>query len=346
VTEAPAPPRRRLLLKTVVGTAVTVLLFAILLRYVHVSELVQLFSGARFSVLGLGFGLWLALYAMRALRFNLLAPRTPYSTMLAIASVHNFLLRLLPFRTGDLSYAFLVRRSGTAGLGESLIGLLLLRVLDSTTVIVIFVATLALDQSRFLGDRRAGMAFAVLAAALGVAVTLLLKPLLRLAFRVAERLARVVGLERRPVVRSLLDKVRGAIDDFAQLRLGIVLRIALVSVAVWLLTFTAFFAIMQAFSMPVSLAQTVLGSTAAVVTAFLPVGGIGSFGTLEAGWALGFVLVGLDKARAVASGFGVSITTFLYAAVLGLLGWLVLLLTSRSSRRAGPPDPEERAPGR
>jgi uncharacterized membrane protein YbhN (UPF0104 family) len=92
----------------------------------------------------------------------------------------------------------------------------------------------------------------------------------------------------------------------------------------WLLTFGGFFAIMRSFSLPVGVSQTVLGSTAAVVTGFLPIGGIGNFGTLEAGWALGFALVGLEQEQAVASGFGVSLTTFSYAALLGLLGWIGL----------------------
>ena len=43
--------------------------------------------------------------------------------MLAIAAVHNLLLRILPLRTGDLSYAILVKRAGTAGLGGILMAL-------------------------------------------------------------------------------------------------------------------------------------------------------------------------------------------------------------------------------
>ncbi len=121
-----------------------------------------------------------------------------------------------------------------------------------------------------------------------------------------------------------MDKAAGAIDSFAAVSYRQLVKITLLTLVQWLLTFGAFFAIMRAFYMPVSLAQTTLGSTASVVTGFLPIGGIGSFGTLEAGWALGFVLVGLDQTRAITSGFGVSFSTFSYVALLGLLGWIGL----------------------
>ena len=69
-----------------------------------------------------------------------------------------------------------------------------------------------------------------------------------------------------------------------------------------------------------------------MVSGFLPVSGIGSFGALEAGWALGFVLVGLETPIAVATAFGFSIVTLVYAALFGLVGWIWLGALSRQRR--------------
>jgi glycosyltransferase 2 family protein len=313
---------RSLLLKSILGVAVTAGLFVVLFRYVDLAQLRALAAITRWELIVLGFGIWTVLYLGRALRFVLLAPRTPYSTMLVIASIHNLLVRLLPFRTGELSYAFLVRRAGTAGIGESLFGLLLVRILDSTMVVVLFAVSLAFQNVAFFGDRRTGLVAAIGAAVLGLVVVVLLAPLLRLGLRLCRGLAGLLRLAEKPRVAQLLGKLDEAVTSFARIPPRNVVGIGLLSLGLWLLTFAAFFAIMRAFSMPVGLAQTVLGSTAAVVTGFLPIGGIGSFGTLEAGWALGFVLVGLDRTNAVASAFGVSIATFAYVVVLGLAGWL------------------------
>ncbi len=322
---------RSLLLKTLLGLAITGSLLLFLLRYVDLRLVGDLFRHARWPLWLTGLGIWLLIYFGRALRFVLLAPRTPYGTMFCIAAVHNFLLRLLPFRTGELSYAFLVRRAGSAGLGESLLGLLLIRILDSTCVVILFAVALAFHHGTYLGSRTTGLAAAAGAALLGLLFSLLLTRLLRLAARLTHGAARLVSVDARPRVQRVLGKLDGAVADFARVKSSVIAWSMLVSVILWLLTFAAFHAIMRSFSMPVTVAQTVLGSTAAVVTGFLPIGGIGSFGTLEAGWALGFVLVGLERQSALASGFGVSISTFIYGVLLGLVGWIGL---SRSRGRA------------
>jgi len=321
--------RRRLLLRAIIGLAITTALVLFLLRYIDLDDLGRMLARTRWSLYLVGLGIWVAIYLLRTVRFVLIAPRTPFHTMLCIASVHNFLLRLLPMRTGDVSYAFLVRRAGTAGLGESLLGLLLLRALDATAVVVLFSATLALDRGVYLGDRRTGLVIAALAAVAGILIVCALGRLLHALLRLARWAATATRQQRRPTVERALGQLERAIEAFTRIGPGTTLQVAGVTLLLWLLTFAAFFVIMRAFTMPVGVAQTVLGSTAAVVTGFLPIGGIGSFGTLEAGWALGFLLVGLEREQAVASGFGVSLTTFSYAALLGLMGWIGLWFIGR-----------------
>lgn len=321
--------RRGLLVKAAVGLAITTGLVLFLLRYIDPRQVGQLLTSMDWLYCLTAFGIWLAMYLVRALRFVLLAPKTPFLTMLCIASVHNFLLRVLPMRTGEISYGLLVRRAGTAGLGESLLGLLLLRVLDATVVVVVFSVTLSVHRGIYLGDRRLGITVAAAAALLGIVVVMNLGRLLRAALGIARGGVRLLRLEGRETVKRSLARVEGSVKTFSEVGPRTTLAVAAVTVVLWLLTFSAFFAIMRGFSMPVGIPQTVLGSTAAVVTGFLPIGGIGSFGTMEAGWALGFVLVGLDREKAVASGFGVSLTSFVFAAILGLAGWIWLGVIGR-----------------
>lgn len=323
--------RRSFLIKALIGGAITVGLVLFLLRYVQLDKLGQMLANPDWYYMAQGFALWLLLYLVRTVRFVLLAPRTPYLTMLCIASVHNFLLRLLPMRTGDLSYAFLLRRAGTAGLGQGLLGLLLLRLLDATTVVVLFGVALVMHQGSYQWDRWLGVGVAGGAAVLFIAVVLNLGRMLNLGLAMASWLARTTGLAARPRVEATLARIADAVASFAETSPWVILQVSGVTVVVWLLTFGAFFSIMRAFSMPVGFSQTVLGATAGVVVGFLPVGGLGSFGTLEAGWTAGFTAVGLQLEDAALSGFGVSLTTFAYASLMGLLGWIGL---SRVSQRS------------
>jgi hypothetical protein len=323
------------LIKVLLGLVITFSLFWVLFRYIEIEQLGRLLASMRWSWCLAGLGFWVALYCARSVRFVQLAPRTPYLTMLSIAAVHNFLLRLLPMRTGDLSYGFLVRRAGTAGLGESLLGLLLLRVLDGTTVMVLFVVSLVLDRGVYVQDRTRGLLWAGAGVLLCLALVASLGRLLRLGLGLARGLARGLGLERRAGVQRLLDRVAESVERFGTLRRVTVLQLGLTSLGVWLLTYGGFFAIMRAFSTPVGYARIVLACTAGVVVSFLPVGGIGTFGTMDMGMAFGLILVGVERSQAVASGIGLSIVTFGYAAVLGLLGWTGLVL--RAPARPGGP---------
>jgi len=315
---------RALAWKAALGLMVTLALFRLLFEYVDLEDLGALFDNMRWGPWLVGGALWMGVYAARTVRFRILAPQTPPLTMFWISSVHTLLIRLLPFRTGELSYGILVKRAGTAGLGESLLGLLLLRIMDATTVVVIFCVTLLASGGSYLGDRTIGVAVAAGVGALGVVGVLALPRLLRAAVAGSRRVATALGLATTRLVALALDRGEGAVEAFAQVDRPTLARLGLVSLAQWLLTYGTFYAILSAFPTSVGPAQTILGATASVVSGFLPVGGIGTFGTLEAGWALGFVLVGLDEATAVATGFGVSLSTLAYSVLPGLLGWWAL----------------------
>jgi uncharacterized membrane protein YbhN (UPF0104 family) len=234
---------------------------------------------------------------------------------MAVACVHQALNKVLPLRTGELSYPWLARRTGGQGFGEALIGLAYLRILDLVGVAVLFVGTLALDRRSFLGDARMGFAasLALLAGALVAMIWLL--PLLRLA---ADLAVRVLG------PRARLARARATIDRFPKLDLPAHLALTALTIAGWLFIYGTFQALLGAFHIPLGFTRTVLGATAGVIASVQPIQGVGSFGTLEVGWALGMSLVGMDRRAAVASGIGVQLCTFLYAILLGGWGWLAL----------------------
>ena len=322
-TPTPRTPRR-FWLKAVVGLAITGALVAFLVRFIDPAQLATMLAATRLDLCLAGFGLWLVLYLARTWRMVLLAPRTPPLTMLCIASVHNFLLRVMPMRTGDLSWAILVKRAGAAGLGESLLNLLLLRILDITSVLVFFATALALDRGGvYQGDHRAGLLWALVAAGAFLLFILLMGPLLRTGLTVLGWGCGLLGIHKNPRIKGLLDNIRKAVATFSEARPRVLIMSGISSFVVWLLTYAVFFVGMRALGLPVSIGQVVLGATGGVVTGFLP-GGIGSFGTLEAGWTLGFVLVGLGRSEAAASGFGVSLITFAYAGIMAAMAWPLL----------------------
>ena len=329
------PPKgpRNFWLKAAVGFGITALLVAFLWRFIDPKQLSEMLAATRLDLCLAGLGLWVLLYSARTMRFVLLAPRTPWLSMYCIASLHNFLLRLLPMRTGDLSWAFLVRRAGSAGLGESLLNLLLLRVLDILCVLVFFSLALVVDlysgDGVFTGDSQSGLLLAGVTTVVVLFLVLMMRRFIKIGVAIFGWFLNALGLMERPGVANIWQKVQNAVSSFSSVRPRVVWLATLASLACWALTYSVFLVLMRAFGLPVNVSQIVLGATGGVISGFLPIGGIGSFGTLEAGWTLGFVLVGLTRSQAVTSGFGVSLVTFAYTGIMAAIAWPVLNILGR-----------------
>ncbi|HEY6477451.1 MAG TPA: lysylphosphatidylglycerol synthase transmembrane domain-containing protein [Polyangia bacterium] len=306
---------KRVALRVAISVALSGLILVALFRLASPRAILELIARARPTGLLLGFGLYTAASGARAWRLRAVGLRAPGTTLMAVACVHQALNKVLPLRTGELSYPWLARRTGGQGVGEAFIGLAYLRILDLFGVAVLFAGTLAFDRRSFLGDARLGFAASLALLGGSLAVMIWLLPLLRLSTDFAARLAGP---------RPLLARARATIERFPKLDLRAHLALTALTVTGWLLIYGTFQTLLGAFRIPLGFARTVLGATAGVIASVQPIQGVGSFGTLEAGWALGMSLVGMERRSAVASGIGVQLFTFAYAIVLGGWGWLSL----------------------
>jgi uncharacterized membrane protein YbhN (UPF0104 family) len=106
------------------------------------------------------------------------------------------------------------------------------------------------------------------------------------------------------------------------------------SIVVTLLTYTMFYLVMVFMGIDIGFFLNMLASLGDLLTTFLP-NALGSFGTLEAGWAAGYVLCGVSKADAIATGFIMHGIILLSGFVLSVCGFVYLLARRRSGREAG-----------
>jgi uncharacterized membrane protein YbhN (UPF0104 family) len=81
------------------------------------------------------------------------------------------------------------------------------------------------------------------------------------------------------------------------------------SILGWLTTFAWFAAFLQAIHVPVRYPLVIVGATLATLSKAIPLVTVGGLGAHEAGWALGFRLVGMPLGMAIASGFAVNVLT-------------------------------------
>ncbi len=325
--ERPAPavdavpgPRRPRVLRVVLALAVTGALAALIVWAVPFGEVLAALEAFDPVWLPALLGSYALTFPCRAARFRALGVPLGLTDLTAVATIHQFMNRVLPVRAGELAFPVLVKRLCGTSLVEGVALIALGHLLDLALIALAFLAgLLVLPQTRAaVGPVGTALVAAALPAML--AGYLLLPSL-------GSRLARALAgrwRERRPRWSVRMER---AAETLAAVRA--VSRRAFASATVWTLmlwltTFASCWATMAAMNVPVEPAAVVVGSTAAILASVVPIGGLGSFGTLEGGWAAGFVLVGVAPAEAVASALVLSGTTFAFTSVAAGVSWLRL----------------------
>lgn len=76
---------------------------------------------------------------------------------------------------------------------------------------------------------------------------------------------------------------------------------------------------MKGFGINLPFTKMLFGSTISVIVNALPISGIGNWGTMEAGWIAGFLLVGISKEKAIATALGVHLMIFILILLLSFI---------------------------
>jgi len=149
--------------------------------------------------------------------------------------------------------------------------------------------------------------------------------LLILCSEILKRTLEWLGLSHRKSVQWTLEKIHDMAKDFDAIQAKrTYLAVTLASLASWVFSYWMFYAFLKGFGISTSFMKAVFGSTIAIIVNVLPISGLGNWGILEAGWAAGFMLVGLSKVDAIATGFGVHILLFMTSAIMSLVCWITL----------------------
>lgn len=319
----PAPRRR--VWRALLAAAITAALAALIAWAVPFGEVLRAFKSFDPAWLPALLGSYALTFPCRAARFRALGVPLGLGDLTAVATIHQFMNRVLPVRAGELAFPVLVQRLCGTSLVEGVALVALGHLLDLALIAVAFLAgLLALPQAR---EAVGPAGTALVGAALPVMIAgYLLLP------SAGSRLARLLA-ERwrgsRPRWSARLDHAAQTLAALRTVSRRAFGAAAVWTLLLWLTTFAGCWTTMAAMGVPVEPAAVVVGSTAAILASVIPIGGIGSFGTLEGGWAAGFVLVGVAPPQAVASALVLSGATFALAMAGAGLAWLRL----RGARR-------------
>jgi len=308
-------------LRIALGIALTAALVAIIVAFVpveRVREALRSFDPVWLAPLVACYALT---FACRAARFRALGIPLGFGAMYGVVSAYQFLVRVLPLRSGEAALPVLVKRLCGASLAHGFAAIALSHLLDlAALALAALLALLAAPDVR----ATIGPVWTTLIGVGLVAMVLGYFFLPATAGAVASRLARRLRA-KRPGAADRLDGIAHTLGEIRSISHRVAGLAAVWTALAWVAAVGTFWSAAESIGITVGPARVVLGSAAAVLAGVLPVSGVGTFGAFEGAWAGGFVLVGVPSGPAVASALVMSAATFLYAgAAAGAFAWIRL----------------------
>lgn len=320
------------LLLAVAKVVLTVGLFALAFRSIHIGDVILHIKKLPLSLLALTIALLLCQMLISGIRLSSIAGMIASKVPLGIALRLNwmgsfFSLALVTFVSGDVVRTMMLRRTCHLPMRES-VGIVTLDRIVGLLAILIIVSITAPWAIQLTGDERIRRSIEVLA---------IIGALIVVGFAIVGFLAR-----RSSVVESVRSKIKGSKTIYLLLDVMTVARhlfdarrelpkIVVTGLLIQMINVAAIFFLINGMGAQVSIWQCTLIVPTVMLISMLPFS-VAGWGLRESAMSTGFSLVHAPTAAAVAASVMFGVLTLLTSLPGGLL-WL----SSRPSRIAAPP---------
>lgn len=318
---------------------ITLSIILILFTQISVKDLYRLLKNADPFWAVLGSIAYLLAIFLRALRFRWLihSREILLPELFRITVFYHLALMVLPSKLGELSYPYFLNRLSGLSMTEGLASLIASRVYDFFIVLIVFLFAIIAFQSFLQINLSLMLLFSMLLTLFILLVFFYMSNFLGWSSFLIGKIAEWTGLRNSKALHWTQRKIHEMAEDFYAIKARkTYYSVSLASLGSWMTIFFVFYAFMRGFGIDVSFLKVVFGSTIAVIANALPISGLGNWGTLEAGWAAGFLIVGLSKEEAITTGFGVHILIFLVCAITALICWASINLSGKRQKTIKP----------
>jgi len=246
-----------------------------------------------------------------------------HGTLFGVTGLHSFWNNILPARTGEVSFSFLLKKHSGINIGHSAGILMMVRIYDAFATVSTMLFLLPWIYVLQYGGNEFNLqntSYLILIIIFLLLVIIngekILKNLLRFFdtsfpnFRVKKTILAVAEDFNYGMVQISGLKVR--------------LKIFVLTVVCNFLTYLIFYFAFKSLGINVTLIALLIGSTFTLLGSLLPINAPGNIGAFDAGWIGGFLLTGLTKHDAVASCFIMHSMVLISALLAGALSYAVL----------------------
>ena len=330
---------RRQWITRIVSVVVTVALLAALVGEVEWTKFDQLLGRvALVSWLGALLA-YLSLNLFRALRFRVLLDRdgTPWRLLIPITLYHNFLVRALPFKLGELSYIALLRSRLNYSMEEGLSSLFGARILELLIIMLVF-ASGVLTSAEALAPQRERLMLIILGTFIVCVLGLYFGgSLLRASAGLLLPGLRHLSRGKRTLFVALESGWLQLADELDRIRQPRLFLSALfISCFTYSSSFLTNYVLLRALGIQVDFPAMIAIISIGMFASAFPLN-VSGFGVVEVAWRLGLIqFAGWNESDATATGFLLHGFQLFAAALYGLVGYLLIHLSPRVAPATAP----------
>lgn len=296
----------------------TILLVLLLLTQTSPSEILSALASVNPLYLVASFILFVLLYVTRALRFSVMLSVKDIAGVFNIVCVHSMANNVMPFRTGELAFVYLVKMRMGVSVGIGMAVIALARLFDVLAICIMFAASLliARDGAGYLSS------FVPEVLAVALALALLISAIVWLNRYFAAFTGRVLSwgfLRRAGFLQSKVEQVCSYCSSLGRSAIPVLL----LTMAMWAIQALNMYLLSSGMGLGLSFWTAFVGMLLAIIFVSLPVQGIGNFGSFELAWSAIFMALGVPVAAAVSSGFAVHLILLAFTTALWLYGMAI-----------------------
>ena len=308
-------------------TILAAVLAYFLLKEIDIQEIPRTLSRLSIKALAIGFGCYCLLVFAKALRFRaLLNLESGVHQVFPILAMHTFWGNILPMRTGDVSYVYLMQRRQQVDATQGVASLLVASLIDLALLMGLVVATAWLLRDA-LRDTFSGTVLYLIPLLMGgglVAVVIFVYTAPQACMRFTEMCAGpLLALEKRAVswtVNKILAVLRELTTFRSHRRF---LEVWIYSVLCLLIRFGFQCYLVTEMGVDIPMTEVLFALAFTNVFNLLPIQTVGNFGTTEFPFVWLLNHFGTSIESATVTGFSLHILILLYCLPLGASGFLM-----------------------
>ncbi|WP_079913859.1 lysylphosphatidylglycerol synthase domain-containing protein [Paenibacillus sp. 32352] len=287
--------------KVLFSVIITIIVLVLCIKLINIDDIMIAFRKISISTILIGIIIYVVQFILRAYRLSLVLENLNTLRLMPFMMIYQFLLRILPFKSGEISYVVLLKKHYKVATSVGTSTLFLMRLLDALSIVYLLVFTQYYKKHLYFSL----FFFLIFIISSSYIILLFLR----------------TKKNDNVYILRLIKKYLG---DIPRITLNKIVVLQIISLLIYVnLYFFAYFVSNDL--VQISMSNIIYVVNYAFIGNYIPINGI-NVGTQEIGWMVGLSRLGYSSEQSALVTAVQNIVSLLILTILFIFGWLSIVL--------------------